>query len=185
MIFVTVGAQMPFERLINAVDDWARSAERHDVEAQIGPSSSPPQHITWTRFLDPDDFRARVNKATVIVGHAGMGTILTALQHGKPLLIMPRHGDLRETRNDHQIATALRFSARPGIHVAMNVIDLASQLAQIDTLAAGEPISRQASPELLVALRAFVSTGRLPDAKPPRLQVEPGDKLSPVRLPID
>ena len=47
---------------------------------------------------------------TAIVAHAGMGTILTALEIGKPLLVMPRRAALGEHRNDHQLATARRFA---------------------------------------------------------------------------
>ena len=36
MIFVTVGAQMPFDRLTSSVDRWAASHPTSDVVAQIG-----------------------------------------------------------------------------------------------------------------------------------------------------
>ena len=35
LIFVTVGAQMSFDRLIGWVDDWAVAVGRDDVVAQI------------------------------------------------------------------------------------------------------------------------------------------------------
>lgn len=36
MIFVTVGHQTPFDRLIRLVDRWAEENMRHDLFAQIG-----------------------------------------------------------------------------------------------------------------------------------------------------
>ena len=98
---------MPFDRMVRTIDAWASRVGRSDVFAQIGPTNWRPRHIEWTQFIEPQDFRRRVRDATIIVAHAGMGSILV-LELGKPIIVMPRRGDLRETRNDHQLATALR-----------------------------------------------------------------------------
>ena len=58
MILVTVGAQMPFDRMTRAVDAWAGERGRTDVFAQIGPTDFIPQNIEWTAFLEPEQFRA-------------------------------------------------------------------------------------------------------------------------------
>ena len=156
MIFVTVGAQMSFERLISAVDAWAKTRGRNDVFAQIGPTDNEPAHIEWARFLEPAAFRRHVQEADAIVAHAGMGSILTALEHGKPILVMPRLGRLRETRNDHQVATAERFRDMGRVVVAMNEQELPEALDQITAASGGAPISKWASPPLLDALRKFI-----------------------------
>lgn len=156
MIFVTVGAQMPFDRMINAVDEWAQLRGRNDVFAQIGLTEFRPKFIEYRQLLSPDDFRRRVEQATILVAHAGMGSILTALQAGKPILVMPRRGDLRETRNDHQLSTARRFLALGKVAVAMDETELALRLDELEKLAASDPISPYASPELLQAIRAFI-----------------------------
>ncbi|MDX2148550.1 MAG: glycosyltransferase [Planctomycetota bacterium] len=156
MIFVTVGAQMAFDRLVRAVDDWAGARGRGDVFAQIGPTEWRPRHLRWTGFLEPDKFREHVREARVMVAHAGMGSILTALEASKPILVMPRRGDLMETRNDHQVATAKQFLALRKVAVAMDERELAEKLDAVDALAATEPISRHASPELLEAVRSFI-----------------------------
>lgn len=156
MIFVTVGAQMPFDRMVRAVDEWAAAGGRRDVFAQIGPTEWRPRHVEWTGFLDPDQFRERVKGARVLVAHAGMGSILTALEAGKPILVMPRRGDLKETRNDHQVATAKQFLALGRVSVAMDETELPARLDELDRIAASEPISRHASPRLLEAVRNFI-----------------------------
>lgn len=162
MIFVSVGAQMPFDRLVRAVDAWAARSCCRDVFAQIGRGAVPPRHIAWTAFLSPSEFAARVRSASLIVAHAGMGSILTALEFGKPILVMPRRGDLGETRNDHQVATARRFSELGRVAVALDADELATQLdrfvadpsAAVPTI---PPISPCASPELIAALRTFIA----------------------------
>lgn len=158
MIFVTVGAQMAFDRLVLGVDAWAASRGRTDVFAQVGPTESPPSHVEWTRFLAPSEFRRRMEGASVIVAHAGMGSILTALEIGKPILVMPRRGALRETRNDHQVATAERFKAMRCVHVAMDESELPARLDAVEALPAADRISPHASAELLTAIRRFVAS---------------------------
>ena len=156
MIFVTVGAQMAFDRMVAAVDDWAGRTPGADVFAQIGPSELQPRHIRWERFLDPAAFRERILACDAIVAHAGMGSILTALEYGKPILVMPRRGDLQETRNDHQVATAARFREMGRVAVASDETELAPWLDRIKDVHAAERISPWASAELIAALRDVV-----------------------------
>lgn len=163
MIFLTVGAQMPFDRLVRGVDQWACARARSDVFAQIGTTDYTPNSIEWSAFLEPPAFRERIERAAVIVAHAGMGSILTALQCGKPILVMPRRGDLRETRNDHQVATAERFKELGRVSVAMDESELPERLDEIHRLVATDPISPHASPELLGALKSFIhAEGKTP-----------------------
>ena len=121
MIFVTVGIQTPFDRLLRTVDDWAGLRCRAGVFAQVGESGYRGRHIITAKFLAPLEYRRRVETAQFVVAHAGMGSIITALELGKPIIVMPRRGDLSETRNDHQIATAKHFIQHPGIAVALTV----------------------------------------------------------------
>ena len=92
----------------------------------------------------------------MIVAHAGMGSILTALEYGKPILVMPRRGDLRETRNDHQIATAKRFRELGKVAVAFDEVELARELDRLDELKPTERIGQFASESLLATVSAFV-----------------------------
>ncbi len=166
MIFLTVGGQMPFDRLVRAVDAWAASRGcGGEVFMQIADGEYTPGACQWVRFMSAGEFRDRVERATAIVAHAGMGSILTALEIGKPILVLPRRGDLRETRNDHQIATARELSKRGQIRVAMTEQDLPERL---DALVreggenASVRISPWASDELLTAIRRFIWNGTTP-----------------------
>jgi UDP-N-acetylglucosamine transferase subunit ALG13 len=156
LIFVTVGAQMPFDRLIRSVDAWAGSRGRSDVFAQVGPSDYVAHHLATTRFLDPLSFGRRVEEAAALVAHAGMGTVLTALELGKPLLVFPRESARRETRNDHQIATARHFSASGRVLAAFDEEELWERLDEIESFRPGSRIGSQASQQLLERIRAFV-----------------------------
>jgi UDP-N-acetylglucosamine transferase subunit ALG13 len=156
VIFVTVGAQMAFDRMIRAVDEWAQRAGRTDVFAQIGPAEYVPRHIAHTGFLEPPQFAERARAADVIVAHAGMGSIITALTMGKPILVMPRRGDLRETRNDHQVATAQRLSELGKVAVAMDEKELIERLGRLEELTASGAIGPYAQDSLVTAVRGVV-----------------------------
>ena len=157
MIFITVGSELPFDRLIRTIDEWAGANNRHDVFAQIGPSDFHPAHIEYRPFLDPPEFRRRFEHADIIVAHAGMGTVLTALEMGKPLLVIPRRAHLGEVRNDHQQATAERLRERGQVHVAFDNDELRFALGGIDQLSPGEKIPAFAGNELVGTVRNFIN----------------------------
>ncbi len=156
MIFVTVGTQLGFDRLIAGIDAWAGAHPGRQVFAQTGPTEFAPQHIDYRDFISPEECKARMVEARAIVAHAGMGTILSALELGKPLLVMPRRAALGEQRNDHQLATATRFAELGKVAVAFDESELAAKLDELDALAVQEPISPYASDDFIVALRAFI-----------------------------
>lgn len=156
MIFVTVGTQLPFDRLIAAVDGWAAVTGARDVFAQIGPGAYVPQHVEARDFIPPEECRRRMEQADAIVAHAGMGTIISALQLGKPIVVMPRRAALGEHRNDHQLATARRFRELDRVLVAEDAGELTACLSQVAALSPAERISPYASPQLIDALSAFI-----------------------------
>ena len=121
-IFVTVGTQLPFPRLIDAVDRIAPSLGR-PVIAQVGPEGEPGRwrNLEVAPFLDTAAFAALAARAAAIVGHAGIGTYLTARSHGVPAVLVPRSAALGEHRNEHQRATARRLEGRPGLSVAWDM----------------------------------------------------------------
>ncbi len=128
MIFVTVGAQLPFDRLVKTVDDWAEERNIPDVFAQTGKSSYHPKWIQAANFLPPDEYEKKIQAADFIVGHAGMGTIITAMEHSKPLIVMPRQAVLGEHRNEHQLATLKRFCSLQNIYAASDESELTQRL---------------------------------------------------------
>ncbi len=148
---------MSFDRMVRAVDEWAGRRHRSDVFAQIGPTEWKPRHLGWTQFLEPPEFADRVKEADVIIAHAGMGSIITAMTSGKPILVMPRRGDLRETRNDHQVATAQRFREMGRVAVALDETELAERLDALDTLKADNAVGPWASEQLVSTIRAFIT----------------------------
>lgn len=131
MIFVTTGTQLPFPRLVAAMDSLAPDLGERIV-AQIGPDPRAYPSLEIMDRLPPDRFEALMAEARVIVAHAGIGTILTARAHRKPLILMARRHDRGEHRNDHQVATLRALDGKPGLYAADDGADLARLLRRDD-----------------------------------------------------
>ena len=162
MILVAVGTQFPFDRLVETVDRWAATSGT-DVVGQIGPSAYIPAHIKAQTFFPPKEFESLLKDADVVIAHCGMGSILSALSLGKPIIVMPRSASRGEHRNDHQFATAQRFSSRPGVTIAWDEAELSRCLDRIGALqdiSSSSPIPPKAPRELTDRLRAFLCEGR-------------------------
>lgn len=155
MIFVTVGGQLPFDRLIRAVDRWASDDRRDDVFAQIGRTAFRPGAIRYTPFLVPSDFRRCLDEADYVISHAGIGTILSALERGKPLLVVPRQARFGESVNDHQVATACHFAERGMVAVAFSCGELRHRFAALQGGGEASRVSRQAAATLIHRIRTF------------------------------
>jgi UDP-N-acetylglucosamine transferase subunit ALG13 len=156
LILLAVGTQLPFDRLVRAVDDWARETGREDVVAQVGATAYRPHTLKAFSFLSPEAFQALQAEAILHISHAGMGSILQAMEHGKPIVIMPRDFSAGEHRNDHQMATARRFAGKPGVHVAMDREELWRLLSDVGGLSGGAPISSFAPATTTDALRRLI-----------------------------
>ena len=158
MIFVTVGTQLPFDRLVSAVDAWGGQNPSVQIFAQTGDTELSGLSIKHRNFVPPSEANRLILESELIVAHAGMGSILTALRFEKPILIMPRRASLGEHRNDHQLATAKWLESRAGIFVAWDEDELCEKLDQRGQLLSGGDIPEYASPELLAKVRQFISS---------------------------
>jgi len=156
MIFVTVGTQLPFDRLVKAVDEWAGANPGREVFAQIGPSELQPIHIASVPFLTPDAADRQFRAAELVIAHAGMGSVITALKYHKPILILPRVAALGEHRNEHQLATARWLGMRSGINVAWSEQEMMNFLDGRQQLSPGGDISDSADPQFISKLRSAI-----------------------------
>jgi UDP-N-acetylglucosamine transferase subunit ALG13 len=161
LIFLTIGTHEPFDRLVRAVDEWCMARDCGDrMFGQITARARyQPASFESEATLDPVRYHNRFQDAELIVSHAGMGSIITAMSLAKPIVIVPRQAHLGETRNDHQVATAERFGARPGVHVATGIEELTALLDAFlggEGIGRGIPISSFAEERLIAAIREFI-----------------------------
>jgi len=156
VILVSVGTQLPFDRLIKAVDVWALERGRDDVVAQVGPSDYLPKAIDYFPFMEHERFFALQSRCAVMVSHAGMGSIITAMELGKPLIILARDHLRHEHRNAHQEDTLRQFAGYPGIHAARDEDEVMELLDRSGTMTAGPQIDTSAPREFIDRLAEYV-----------------------------
>jgi UDP-N-acetylglucosamine transferase subunit ALG13 len=107
VIFVTVGTnEAPFDRLLEAVNSLELDEE---LIVQHGSSAVQPEGALCVESLPLDELTALVRQARIVVTHAGVGTILTALANGKRAVVVPRLHDYGEAVDDHQVEFARRL----------------------------------------------------------------------------
>ncbi|MCL6216762.1 glycosyltransferase [Zunongwangia pacifica] len=124
MIFVTIGTQEPFDRLIKSMDEIAESVGE-EVIAQVSTKTKlNVEHMTVLDFLPPQEFNKLFERADLIIAHAGMGTIISSLVKSKKIIVFPRERKLGEHRSDHQIATAKYFEELGYVDVAKSKEEL-------------------------------------------------------------
>lgn len=133
MIFVAVGTQFPFDRLIKVVDEWVGENNK-TAFAQIANGDYLPKHMQWEHFIDSKTYNKKVEQSSLIVAHAGMGNIITACEKHVPIIVMNRQHVLGEHRNDHQ-ADGLEWMGKlTGVYTASNNDELLLYLDKYKTL---------------------------------------------------
>lgn len=120
MIFVTVGTQLPFDRLIRAIDEITPHLNGEKVIAQTNGGNYTAKNMECRSYYSADEFNALIIQSRIIISHAGTGSIISALTHKKPIIIMPRRASLNEHRNEHQLATAQKMEELKFVNVAYN-----------------------------------------------------------------
>ncbi|MBX2857269.1 MAG: hypothetical protein KTR17_01295 [Cellvibrionaceae bacterium] len=161
MIFVSVGTQLPFERLIRSMDFWSEENPDKEVFAQVGKTDYTPCFMAFSEKLSPAEYTEKVNNADLIVSHVGMGTIITGLEHFKKMILMPRLAEMGEHRNDHQLGTAEKFSHIDSIVIVNSEYELKEAIDEHLSETRNNSVSTnvRTSPELINKLRDFIKTG--------------------------
>lgn len=104
-VFVTCGTQEPFDRLIEIIDRIAVDKTiKFIVQAIHG--KYQPLNFELREYLEPKEYDEIFSNSDIIISHAGVGTILKAIEEGKRLIIFPRKLSLKEHRTNHQEETA-------------------------------------------------------------------------------
>jgi len=154
MIFLTVGTQCPFNRLVKIVDSWAEN-KKTKIFAQIGNSDYKVKNFKYSRFLTKEEFDKIFNEAELIISHAGMGTIISSMEQEKKIIVFPRKAEYHEHRNDHQLAITKVFE-NSTINIAYNNKELVNLLNNANNLLKCSKIGKFASITLLETIAAFI-----------------------------
>lgn len=123
MIFGAVGTNSwDFTRLIKELDEISGEIDEKMI-IQIGNNNYKPKNAQFFEFIDKNEMEDIYEESRVIVSHAGIGIILSAIRHKKPIIVVPRMEKFGEHFDNHQIDTAKKLE-KEGITVAWDIEQL-------------------------------------------------------------
>ena len=97
-IFVMFGTQdKRFDRLLNAILN-SNFVNENEVYVQLGYTKGDYSGINGQEYY-----------TDLIITHAGVGAIVSALKLKKRVIVVPRLGQYKEQNNDHQVQIMERF----------------------------------------------------------------------------
>jgi UDP-N-acetylglucosamine--N-acetylmuramyl-(pentapeptide) pyrophosphoryl-undecaprenol N-acetylglucosamine transferase len=129
LVFVTVGATLPFDRMVRAVSILkARGEIPEDVVIQTGIGGYAPKGIETFETLPFDRMLSYMREADIVVCHGGTGSLITALREGCRTVVMPRQFKHGDHYDNHQDEITRAFSGRGLVTTANSVDELAEAL---------------------------------------------------------
>ncbi len=121
---VSVGnAHQPFFRLVEATIAIADQLPQ-PVIVQHGHTPCPSNRIHAISFMDMDEFEKTVSVASLMIVHAGCGTLIHAFRHGHMPVVMARRRGYNEHLDDHQIEIVQAMASQERIIPADSAKDL-------------------------------------------------------------
>ena len=100
MILVTLGTQkQQFTRILDYLE---KSKIKDEIIVQAGYTKFSSNKMKIFDFIDYDKMDEYLNKASLVVTHAGTGSIVSALQKGKKVIACARLSENLEHVDNHQ-----------------------------------------------------------------------------------
>ena len=127
MIFATCGSSpVAFDRMMQAL----AALPAAELTVQHGPSPAPPSASAYP-FLPFGTMVELMEQADIVVSHAGVGSIMCALQAGHVPVVFPRLKRYSETVDDHQVELATALSKRGTVMVATTAEELVQAVRSV------------------------------------------------------
>lgn len=120
LVLVTLGMDHhPFHRLMRWVDAWLEAGGHRKVRvlAQTGPAVRP-RHSECRDFLDYQELERAMEDASVVVCHAGPGSVMMCRWAGHRPIVVPRLAQFGEVVDDHQVTFARKLAAEGAVELA-------------------------------------------------------------------
>ena len=128
MILVIVGtASRPFDRLLDEMERVSTSLDEV-VVVQSGASAKKYQNMVCQQYFSEKEMMDNYDNASLIICHAGVGTIKNGLTRNIPLVLVPRKADLGEVDTDHQMMIARKVESMGRGVIVEDISDLHSAI---------------------------------------------------------
>ena len=156
LLFVTVGATLPFDRMVEMVSTLkARGDIPEDIVIQTGVGGVSPKGLNTFETLPFDRMLSYLRDADIVICHGGTGSLITALREGCRTIVMPRLFEKGEHYDNHQAEITRAFANRGLVMSANSLEELAAALKIVRTR---PPVSATTNPSKLIShLRQILS----------------------------
>lgn len=136
MIYVTVGTDThQFNRLLREIDRLAGEGKiREKVVAQTGNSDYMPKNYKFFRFISQEKMEGIIKESRLVISHAGAGSVITAFEFKKPLIIVPRLKRFGEHTNDHQTEIAKELEKQKRALAVFDISSLHKKIAEANKI---------------------------------------------------
>lgn len=136
MILVMLGTQNnSFHRLLEEIEKLLDEDKiKEEVITQAGYTKYQPQNekMKILDFVPKEELEKLQEKASFIITHGGVGSIITSLERGKKVIAVPRLHEYGEHVNDHQKEILEKFNKNGNIIGIKSVKELEQALEKIE-----------------------------------------------------
>lgn len=135
LILVCVGAsEYKFDRLLKIIDELCdeKIIEASEVVAQIGYTNYIPKNYRYFDLIEREQFQEFIDKADIIITHAGTGSVIPPLKLGKKIIVFPRIEEYKEHLDNHQLELSEVFTSEGYTLCAENKEQLINCINNID-----------------------------------------------------
>lgn len=125
-IFVPLGTQkFPFRRLIIALNNLIKEGvyKPEEILMQSTMYDIEPM-FTHVGLIPVDEFNRYMREADLVITHAGVNSIITCMQMGKALLVVPRLHKYGEHVDNHQVEIAHLMEEKYNVLVVHDIDEL-------------------------------------------------------------
>lgn len=135
MILVLLGTQNnSFTRLLQAIQENIENKVITDnVIVQAGFTKFESKDMKIFSMIDKNKFSKLQDEADLIITHAGVGSIISSLEKGKKVIVVPRLKRYNEHVNDHQIQIAKKFKQQGYVKYVINVKNLGKVIKSMES----------------------------------------------------
>lgn len=112
-ILISVGAsEYGLDRLLKIIDELCDEGllDGRHIVAQKGSSKYDPKNYKSFKLIARDEYQTYIDKADVIISHAGTGSVIPPIKMGKKVIVFPRREQYGEHLDDHQLELADVFT---------------------------------------------------------------------------
>lgn len=125
-LFVPLGTQkFPFGRLIMALNDLVDNGVYAPDEIVMQSAMYPVEpKFNHVGLIPVEEFNHYIQEAEVVITHSGVNSIISSMQLGKPLVVVPRLYEYGEHVDNHQVEIAELMSIKYDVLILMEMKNL-------------------------------------------------------------